>query len=155
MIKIAGHWELDWNLTPEIESWMWIFPMRDFDIKDLYMWPIEDVKSKERQVKLHQRNTITDILEENKHLTKVFVEPQNPGNPKAFHNGISLEDFEHPKDVLYMFGSFQFSSTRYKTNNDLSVDVPTIHNKGVLYPHQCLVTVLYDRLIKRGKDEWQ
>ena len=155
MIKVVGHWELDWNTNPEIESYLWNLPIRDFGIKDWYMWPITETRNREGRINLYERDNLKTILEENKDLTKVFVEPQNPVNKKAFHNGESLESFEHPKDVLYIFGSAHYSSTKHKTDKDLSVVIPTIQNKGVLWPHQCLVTILYDRLVKRGKDEWQ
>jgi hypothetical protein len=155
MIKIVGGWEIDWNTSPEIEVWHWNLTLRDYDIKDWYMWPNRNVINKERDVNLMERDNLKQVLLENKDLTFVFVEPQNPDNPMAFHDAVSLEDFEHPKDVLYIFGNAHYTTTKEKKEGDLSVTIPTIHNKGVPWPHACLMVILYDRLIKRGKEKWQ
>ena len=154
-IKVAGHWELSWN-APIKEAELWNFPLRDFAIKDWFMWPVSGVLHNERQkVDLHERNTFKDILEENQDLPHVYVEPYNPAFPK--HVPQDLRTFEHPRDVLYIFGSAHFNPPSYNhmREQDTSVAIPTIGNKGVLWPHQCLVTLFYDRLMKREGEEWQ
>jgi hypothetical protein len=151
VIKVAGHWEMEWN-TPIKEAELWNFLLRDFGIKDWYMWPVTGIKhNEEASVHLHERDTFDQILEENKDLAHVFLEPDNPVYP---HNGIDLRKFKHPKKVLYIFGSNHFNPIlAYKKKNDVSVTIPTIDNKGVLWPHQCLAILLYDKLVKEGP--WQ
>jgi hypothetical protein len=147
-IKVAGHWELSWN-APIKEAELWNFPLRDFGIKDWFMWPVSGIKHNEsRKVALHERHTFEAILEENQDLPHVYVEPYNP----AFSDyiPIDLRKFAHPEDVLYIFGSAHFNPITFNhaREQDCMVAVPTVGNRGVLWPHQCLVTILYDRLVK-------
>jgi hypothetical protein len=97
-------------------------------------------------VNLHERPDFKAILAEVTDLTHVYVEPQNPKFP---HDGVDLRDFEHPENVLYIFGSAHFNPIAYKGKGDLSLTIPTARNNGVLWPHQCMVTLLYDRLVKQ------
>jgi hypothetical protein len=145
-IKVAGRWELSWN-TPIKEAELWNLVLRDFEIKDWYMWPVSGIRHNEEQsVHLHEYHDFKDILEDNKDIVHVYVEPNNPVYP---HNGVDLRDFKHPKNVLYIFGSVGFNPIiGSKREKDLSVTIPTIQNKGVPWPHQCLFVVLYDRLVK-------
>ena len=146
MIKVAGHWELSWN-TPIKEAELWNLPLRDFEIKDWYMWPVSGIRNNEDQkVKLHERATFEEILEENKDLVHVYLEPYSPIHPNIKPQ--DLREFEHPKDVLYIFGSAHFNPAIRSKEEDHIVAVPTLDNKGVLWPHQCLMVVFYDRLVK-------
>ena len=147
MIKVAGNWELSWN-TPIKEAELWNLLLRDFDIKDWYMWPVSGIKHHEEYiVHLHERHTFKEILDENQDVQHVYVEPQNPVQQPTW--GIDLREFEHPKDVLYIFGAVGFNPIiRHKREKDIHITVPTIHNKGVPWPHQMLAVVLYDRLVK-------
>lgn len=149
MIKVAGAWELSWN-SPIKECELWNFVLRDFEIKYWYMWPVSGVRNREqRNVQLIERRDLKEILDETQDLIHVFFEPQNPRFP---HDGIDLRDFEHPKDALYIFGHNHYNPViHYKKEEDPSVVIPTIQNKGVLWPHQCLAIILYDKLVK----EWQ
>ena len=146
MIKVAGHWELSWN-TPIKEVELWNLVLRDFEIKDWFMWPVSGIKHNEQQnVNLIEKHGFNDILEENQDITHVYVEPDNA---HYRHHGTDLREFKHPKDVLYIFGSAHFNPTiSHKKDGDLGLIIPTIQNKGVLWPHQCLVTILYDRMVK-------
>lgn len=146
MIKVAGHWELSWN-APFTETPLWNLPLRDFAVKHWYMWPITGVHNNEHlNLELIERETFPEILEENQDITHVFVEPDN-GHYRHF--GTLLPEFDHPKDCLYLFGSAHFNPTlSYKKKEDLGIIIPTVQNSGCLWPHQCLVTILYDRMIK-------
>jgi len=146
MIKIAGNWELSWN-TPIKEAELWNFVLRDFEIKYWYMWPISGIRHNENNtVSLIEKHDLKSILEDNQNLTHVYVEPDND---HYRHYGTDLRDFEHPKDVLYIFGSAHFNPViGHKRAHDLGIIIPTIQNKGVLWPHQCLLTILYDRMVK-------
>lgn len=152
IIKVAGHWELDWS-TPIKEAELWNLLLRDFEISDWFMWPVSGIKHNEVPwVVLHERETFADILadEKVKGLKRVYFEPYNPVQQKE--RGINLREFKHPKNVLYIFGSAHYNPVPgNKTDDDLIVQVPTIQNKGVLWPHQCLAVCLYDRLTKGWK----
>lgn len=146
MIKVAGHWELSWN-TPIKEIELWNLLLSDYGISDWYMWPVSGIKNTKQSVNLHERHTFKDMLAENEDLNHVYFEPYNPVQQKE--RGIDLRDFQHPKDVLYIFGSAHFNPvSRTKKEDSVIVQVPTIRNTGVLWPHQCLAVCLYDRLVK-------
>ena len=145
MIKVAGNWEWGW-ITPKEEVWQWNLLIRDFKITEWYMWPIVDVINTEQKINLHQRKTIEEILEENKDLHHVYVEPERMIHP---NKGINLKEFNHPKDALYIFGSANYSSIfGNKKDGDSMLFIETLNNAGVLWPHQCLAIILYDRLLK-------
>jgi hypothetical protein len=148
MIRVAGHWELSWN-TPIKEAELWNLPLRTFMIEDWYMWPVSGIQHNEWQkVNLHELPTFEDVLAANQDLVHVYVEPFNKANPQYVPE--DLREFEHPKDVLYIFGSAHFNpvARNLRREQDKMVMVPSIRNQGVFWPHQCLVTVLYDRLAK-------
>jgi hypothetical protein len=152
MIRVAGHWELSWN-TPIKEAELWNLPLRDFEISHWYMWPVSGIKHNEQQkVLLHERDDLESILKENAALTHVYVEPYNAAYPQ--HKPQDLRTFVHPQDVLYVFGSAHYNPVMFNfmRKHDTSVMVPTIQNRGVLWPHQCLVTLLYDRLLKNDSN---
>ena len=141
-IAVAGHWELSWN-SPIKEAELWNLLLRDFGVTEWHMWPVSGVKNNEwRLVNLIEHPDFNSILEANQDLTRVYVEPST---------GISLEEFEHPENALYIFGSAHFNPVLgHLRDEDKSLFIPTIQNKGALWPHQCLTTILYDRLIKDG-----
>jgi len=148
MIKVAGHWELSWN-TPIKEAELWNLPLRDFGVSEWYMWPVSGIKHNEWQrVNLYERDTMADILAETQDLLHVYIEPFNA----AFKQYIphDLRQFQHPEDVLYIFGSAHYNPVTYNTmrEQDFMVNIPTKLNNGALWPHQCLVTILYDRIVK-------
>jgi len=147
MIKVAGNWELSWN-TPIKEAELWNLLLHEYKISDWYMWPVSGIRLlRTHTVNLHERHTFKDILAENEDLIHVYFEPYNPTQQKE--QGIDLREFEHPKDVLYIFGSSHFNPVGgNKKDGDSLVVVPTICNGGNLWPHQCLAICFYDRLLK-------
>lgn len=148
-IAVAGRWELEWN-TPEKEVHLWSLLLRDFQISNWYMWPVTGITHSESSwVNLHEYDSLPKILSlpEQKPLTRVFFEPYNPVQQPE--QGIDLRDLKHPTNALYIFGSAHFNPVPGNmTKDDILVQVPTIENKGVLWPHQCLAICLYDRLVK-------
>ena len=147
MIKVAGHWDLSWN-TPIKEAELWNFPLRDFGVAEWYMWPVSGIKHNEREsVALHERENLVDILEENLDLPFVFMEPTN--KVLGVHP-IDMTDFTHPEDALYVFGSAHYNpvAAGLPREGDHVVRLPTLHNAGVLWPHQVLVAALYHRLVQ-------
>jgi hypothetical protein len=148
MIAVAGRWELEWN-TPIKEADLWNLMLRDFEVKDWFMWPISGIRNTETQVDLYERESLESILadEKVKNLKRVFFEPYNPVQQPQ--GGIDLRFFKHPKNALYIFGSAHYNAVPgHKKDGDFVVQVPTVQNKGVLWPTQCLAICLYDRLVK-------
>jgi len=135
MIKVAGLWELGWN-TPIKEIDLWEMVLREFRVDEFYMAPITGIRSKV----VREKESITRILEENKDVTKVFVDERAT---------TYLPEFEHPKNVLYIFGKTNFSPIlSYKKPEDLAICVSTPANQGLMWPHQICAVVLYDRMRK-------
>lgn len=149
MITVVGRWELSWN-TPIKEAELWNLVLRDFAVEDWHMFPVSGIHQRERDLNLYEHHTFDDVLEEVKDKgTLVYVEPSFP-NPAPNHQ--SLPDFVHPDDAVYIFGSVGFNPCAMrKRDEDLALSIPTIENKGVPWPHQCLMVLLYDRMVK----SWQ
>jgi len=146
-ISVAGHWELSWS-APLKESELWNFPLREFDVTEWWMWPVTGIIQREAKVNLHERRDLYEILEEAEG-TRVFLEPRKEFQQFPSGSNVDLPDFEHPENPLYIFGSNHFNPTiAHVREGDPIVTIPTVRNDGVLWPHQCLVALLYDRMVK-------
>lgn len=149
MIKVVGLWELNLN-TPLSESWLWTFVLREFHVKDWSMVPITGI--------IHNAKTKIDLTEYQT-LDEYFVN-QNPEIPRVFVDEkaeTELQYFQHPENVIYVFGNAGTSpmkSSSYVRDIDKSVRIDTLNNRGLMWPHQCLLLILYDRMIKSNK-KWQ
>lgn len=149
-VKIAGIWEQNWNI-PLSESYLWTFPLREFAVTDWAMTPVTGIQHNERHsnLQLKEYQTVKEMIDgfSNDHV-RVFVDEKGE---------TSLHEFIHPENAIYFFGNAGRSPMEQKRPEDMSVCIPTIINAepgvphGVMWPHQCLVTVLYDRLRK----SWQ
>lgn len=130
---VAGQWELGWN-TPIKEVELWQFMLRDFGVAQFYMFPVSGIAS--NQVK--ERSSLEDIIKEFSDHIPVFIDERGE---------IDLEDFVHPENALYITGIANDKSLpeEYK-----SIKIRTVANKGLLWSHQALSIVLYDKLIKDG-----
>lgn len=141
-VKVAGIWELNWN-SPLVESWQWTFPLREFEVGDWAMSPVTGIKhnGSHAGLELEEYDSIKNMVNTfaDDTYTRVFID-ENGATP--------LEEFVHPEKAVYFFGNAGRTPAEYKTENDVSVKIATPANAGVLWPHQCLVTVLYDRMIK-------
>lgn len=134
MIKVAGVWELGWN-TPIMEYDLWKFPMRDFGVDEWYMAPISGIQ----KGNITEVAFIKDAIHLNPDFTPVCID----------ENGTTdLEEFTHPENALYLLGKAGGSPN---ADSGFSVRIPTKENKGLLWPHQAICIVLYDRL----KKSWQ
>ena len=140
-VKVAGIWELNWN-TPLCESHLWTFPLREFGIADWAMCPITGITHNEnhRKMSLTEYETVAEMVEEfsGDHV-RVFVDEKGE---------TTLDEFEHPENAIYFFGNAGRAPTERKREGDLSVRLQTVVNNGVMWPHQILVAVLYDRQTK-------
>ena len=151
MVVIVGHWEYGY-LLPMVEIPFWNLPLRDFEaeVDQWWMCPISGVHNGEQmRVPLFERKDYPQILDElDPSLPRVFIEPRTRRfNPVTTW----LHDFEHPKDCVYIFGSAHKNPTiGNKREKDEVVSIKTINDDGVLWSNQCLVIVLYDRIMKDG-----
>lgn len=137
MIKICGHWERGY-VAPFFEWNLWQYPMRDFGVKELIMCPITGIDRKVIEFK-----NIAEVIEANQDLTPVFIDEDGE---------IWLEDFTHPENALYIAGKVGYSPYKSQTKKVISVKVRTIQNKGLLWGHQAICIVLYDRMMKNGNN---
>ncbi len=136
MIKVAGVWELGWN-TPFMEYELWRMLMREFQLDEWYMTPVTGIdKGRDR---VTETRHIRDCISLNPDFTPIFVDEDGDEN---------LSDFIHPENALYILGKVGGSP---KTKSDLSLRVETPAGKGLLWPHQILSIILYDRM----KKSWQ
>lgn len=137
MVKVAGLWEQGWN-TPFLEHDLWEYPLRDFQVDQHYMIPVTGIDKP-----VIERATVEQILLENSELTVVWIDELGE---------TPLKDFAHPEDVLYFAGkTTSRPMIQYKRPEHFSVRIetkPDGSNQGMLWAHQAMAIVLYDRLLK-------
>lgn len=144
-VVVAGIWELGWNI-PLSESWLWTFPLREFGVMDWHMTPMTGI--------IHNEIHANMILTEH-HTTQEMVNSMPEEYTRVFvdeKGSIPLQEFEHPENAVYFFGKAGESPVSFKREKDVSVYIPTKQNSGVMWPHQVLVAILYDRMIKEQKE---
>lgn len=147
-ISVVGAWELGYN-APLTEAPFWSYVLREFNITDWWMWPVSGIRNSEENqgVHLEERNSLPEILSEVSG-TRVFVEAQSKVHPVTMGSDW-LHDFEHPDDAIYIFGSaYHNSAVQSWSDGDLQLSIKTEQDRGVLWPHQCLLTILHDRMVK-------
>ena len=149
MIHVVTHWEIGWN-TPLLEADLWLLPLRDFGVTEWWSWPVTGIRSREARVTLHERHDLREILKDAPDWRRVFFEPINPSQFKG--PSVSLPEYEHAEDAIWIFGSNHFSPPmQVGREDDDYVTVPTFENSGVLWPHQVFAIAAHDRLVK----SWQ
>lgn len=140
VVKVAGIWEMGWN-TPMAEFELWHFPLRDFRVDEFYMTPISGIDKEVTELK-----SLDEAIERNQDLTVVFVDEKGE---------TPLAKFAHPQRALYVLGRTSVSPMQLiKKDADLSVRIetkPDQSNEGMLWAHQAISIVLYDRLRKNSK----
>ena len=134
MIKIAGVWELGWN-APLSEYDLWLF-LRDFAVDEWYMSPVSGISKRD----VTEVPCITDAIEANPDLTPVYVDEKGE---------TPLRSFQHPENPLYVFGKVGKSPWSANGKKGISVRIETPGEHGLIWPHQCLAIVLYDRISKQ------
>lgn len=147
MISILGHWELSYHV-PITEQYYWSLPIRDFAVVDWNMVPITGIHNAEHQVNLTEWESYGKYFENNKDQIRVFIEPRTKHqNPET----IWLEEFKHPKDCVYIFGSAHYNPTiAHCRDQDSVVSIKTVQDKGVLWADQAMCITLYER-----SKQWQ
>jgi hypothetical protein len=147
MIKVAGHWEIGYN-TPLIEAYQWEFPLMEWKVDEWLMCPVSGIKVHGQNLSLTEFPNYDEMLKSCSDLTRVLLEPRTKHENPAT---IWMDDFEHPDDCVYVFGSAHFNPTlKYNRIQDFVVTIETEINSGGLWPSQCLCLVLDDR-----RRKWQ
>ena len=149
MVIAAGHWEIGYN-TPLTEVYQWQFPIQEWKVDEWLMCPVSGIRVRSPHINLKEFGNYDDMIESRPELTRVFLEPRTKHqNPDT----IWLDDFEHPENVIYIFGSAHYNPTlKHKREQDAVVSIKTIQDTGCLWPSQCLCLVLDDRRRKYGSN---
>ena len=138
-------------MAPVMEAHQWNLALRDYGVSSWCMTPVSGVMHlEESRVKLTEFHSYDDLLESCGDLHRVFIEPRTAHqNPTTTW----LHEFEHPDDCVYCFGSAHLNPTlgRFRPFVDDVVSIKSVLDDGVPWATQCLMVVLYDRLVK----SWQ
>lgn len=138
-VKVGGMWELGWS-APITEADLWMYPLRDFAVDEWHMTPISGIAN--RQVREHA--SVGEMLSACGDVTVVFVDERAD---------IELRDFTHPDDAMYVFGKANYSPLlSHRKPGDVAVRFDTAATDGLIWPHQAMTVILYDRMVKRGSD---
>ena len=129
MVEVAGMWELGWS-APITEVTQWEMVMREFGLERLNMTPVSGIKNR----RVAEYPTMGELVDDSS-LEPVFVDERGE---------TALQDFDHPEDVMYVFGKITYSpfSDLVKKHRSIRIETP---KPGMLMPHQALAIVMYDR----------
>ena len=133
-MEVAGIWELGWS-APKTEIELWRMAMRSFGLSRLNATPVTGIRDR----LVCEYHSMEELLADRSHLTPVFVDEGGT---------TELSEFDHPDSALYVFGKAAYSpfSARAKQGMSVRIDCPKM---GMLWPHQALAVVMYDRERKR------
>lgn len=137
-IKVVGHWEVGWD-TPSQEYDKWIHPLREFGVENFTMIPVSGI--------------FKDDVVEYRHIDDVFALPDSANYTRVYVDDkadVSLTDFVHPENAMYIFGRTSNDVILHKRPEDLGVKIPTLRNAGGFWAHQAMSILLYDRFLKGG-----
>lgn len=134
MVVVAGVWEQGW-FDSKTELNLWHFPLRELGVDKFAMTPHLGLNN----IKVEEFHNVEELVQH-------YGLPIIIGTEYGEH---SLEDFEHPKDALYLFN--RTSGGELPVQADYTLRVETKLNKGMLWGHQAASIILYDRL----KKSWQ
>jgi hypothetical protein len=144
-VCVGGYWEAGWDV-PRLEYDRWQFMLKEFGVDELHMAPISGIMA----------GTTQTFLTEHQNLEALIVAARAAGKTVVFVDEaaeISLPDFDHPADVLYLTGRTTLSvyaAYFSAEQGDVAVKVPTMVNQGGFWAHQAMALVLYDRYLKQA-----
>ena len=146
--EVLGHWDIGYH-APITEQFYWVFPLRDFGVKQWNMIPVSGITCNEPDTQLTEWQSYEEYFEANPDKIRVFLEPRTRHhNPDT----VWLHDFTHPADCVYIMGSAHFNPTlKYCRPQDVVVTVKTPNDKGLMWGDQVICIALYDRMMK----QWQ
>lgn len=133
MIKVIGVWELGWT-APISEHPLWDFPLRSFAVDEWYMTPVSGIAKRVTEV-----GSIDDAISLNPDLTPIYVDENGEEE---------LRSFQHPENALYILGKAGYSPWAANNKQGRSLQIETVVGGGMMWPHQCIPIVLYDRMVK-------
>jgi hypothetical protein len=137
IVKFLSSWELAWNV-PLKEMDLWEFPLREFDVNGLIMFPVTGIQNNF----VAEYHNFEDAVAANPNLVKVFVDENGEEN---------LRDFVHPENALYIIGKTSLSlETAYRQPGDKSITISTKNSTGLFWGHQVASIIMYDRNNKEG-----
>jgi hypothetical protein len=133
-LAVAGLWELGHNV-PYSEASLWEMVVRDYQVDQWHMAPVTGIAN-EVVVEWPTPAAMVEALRQKYSL--VFITEQAH---------CELRQFAHPReDVCYVLGKCNYSPfVQLQHGEDWSVRLGTPANDALLWPHQCLATVLWHR----------
>lgn len=148
MVKVAGLWDVWLQHKAQEYDALWRFMLKHFGVDQAIMVPwtgtVEQLPLDHTDVELVELRDLDEVIQKNPQLVPVVVDEfgKQP-----------LDAFEHPKDVLYIFGRTGRSALEELHWEGKSVFIEGADPAGssLLHPHQACALVLYDRLVK----SWQ
>lgn len=144
MIKVAGCWDELLLPSAAIEyNSRWKFLVRGFELDGIYMSPVTGFVEAHRtsaDMRDHviEVENIMEAVDDNPELVPVLVDECSP-NP--------LQTFEHPSDVIYLFGRTGQSFYGGWKGASVGIEYPGALS-SYLQPDQAAALVLYDRMVK-------
>jgi hypothetical protein len=133
-VEVAGHWELGWS-APITELELWRMAARSFGLSSFNMTPVSGIASRF----VHEHASTESMVAAFPDLTPVYVDEGGE---------VELSDFVHPPSALYVFGKATYSPFSARAKQGVSVRI-ACDKKGLLWPHQAMALVLYDRSCKQ------
>lgn len=131
-VTVAGLWELGYSV-PLQELDLWQYPLREYGVTEFVMAPVTGIRS--------------DFVTEVPDLGEWLAQQTRPVVFLDEKGDVPLREFEHPKDVIYVFGKASLSAWKaYGKGSAVRVETPG--DTGMLWPHQVAVLVLHDRSVK-------
>lgn len=137
MVTVIGIWEVGYTTEQMfIEDSVWKQTLSAYNVDRFIM-----VRSNGAELERVSRPEQFDSMEEALATTtgeRVFLTPR----------GVEpLDSFDHPDDVVYIFGSAVDNLESYMTPNDHRIVINT-PNKTVMFGCACLPQVLFSRVFK-------
>jgi hypothetical protein len=123
MVKVILHWELPEALQERFAAKKmfirWSHTCKAFGVKELILINVDDLDCHygDSEIKLTVVKSLDEAIRKACFLPKVYVE----------EGGEPLEEFTHPEDCVYIFGSdfgeLPRSDVGIKTNNPLNAEM--------------------------------
>ncbi len=135
MIKVAGCWDIGYS-APLTEWDRWSYVLQDFGVDEWIMSPVSGISIEK---KVTEVSDIQVAIDQNKNLTPVFLDEAATE---------SLYKFEHPENVLYIFGKASYSPWLARKKEGIAIRIETPVSSGGFWPDQAISIVLYDRIRK-------
>lgn len=146
-VKIAAYWDVWFQHRENEYDICWRFMVKHFGVNEIIMLPnmnaTEKIVLDYTEVPLVEMNNIHEVLAVNPDLTPIMVDERGT---------TSLQEFQHPENVLYIFGRTGYNPMdQFSPWTGQSVVIPSIPQymgDALLHPNQAAAIILYDRMNK-------